>query len=232
MGGRSLLRWMQRGLLLSICLALLLSGSTAHAAFWQKAQVRIVHASPDAPAVDIYLNGKKAVSNLAYQRTTDYLRVRPGRYRVRVTPAGAAPEKAVIDAQVTLRGNQAYTVAAVGKLSQIRPLVLMDQLRPAAEGQAQIRVIHASPDTPAVDVAVTDGPVLIRNLSFPNTSQYVPVRPGTYSLEVRPAGTTNVALAVPNFRASAGTSYTIFAMGESGAGTLQAVPFVDAPRRR
>lgn len=41
-------------------------------------------------------------------------------------------------------------------------------------------MVHASPDAPAVDVAVKGGPVLFAGLPFPRASAYASVPAGTY----------------------------------------------------
>lgn len=220
-------KWSWIPLLAAAFCLLLLPALPSHAAE-RSARVRVVHASPDAPAVDIYLNGKAAARNLAYTKATPYLSVKPGTYRVQVTPAGADPGRAVIDAKVMLDPGKTYTVAAIGQLATIRPLVLQDDLTPPAAGKAHLRVVHASPDAPPVDVAVTGGPVLIRNLSFGSGSAYLPVDAGTYNLEVRAAGTDNAVLKIPGFQAQQGAIYTVFAMGRTADNSLRAVPLVDA----
>jgi len=214
-------------LLLSLMMITMLTASGASAA--NEAKVRVFHASPDAPAVDVYVNGARAVEGLAFESATGYLSLAPGSYRVQVVPAGAALSAgAVIDATLTLEANTSYTVAAVGKVAQIKPAVFVDNNGAPAAGNAHIRVIHASPDAPAVDVAVTGGPVLMPNLAFPNASDYTPVPAATYNLEVRAAGTSTVALPIPGLTVQAGKVYTVFAVGELGAGTLKVVPVVDA----
>src|SRR5690606_34390944 len=85
---------------------------------------------------------------------------------------------------------------------------------------ARVRVIHASPDAPAVDVAVTGGDVLISGLAFPSASDALEVPAGVYDLEVRPAGTTDVALALPGVPLDAGMVYDVFAIGQVSDGTL------------
>lgn len=192
------------------------------------AMVRVVHASPDAPAVDVYVDGTLAVEGLAFPNGTDYLELPAGEHQVQVTPSGSAPEEAVIDAPVTVDGGMAYTIAAVGTVAEIQPLVLEDNLSEPEMGKAHLRIVHASPDAPAVDVAVAGGPVLFENLAFPNASDYLPVDAGAYDLEVRPTGTDDVALAVPGFVATAGNVYTVFAVGQVADGTLNVAPFVDA----
>lgn len=51
--------------------------------------VRVAHASPDTPAVDIWVNGAVAISNLTFPDVTDYLLLPAGDYNFQVTPAGA-----------------------------------------------------------------------------------------------------------------------------------------------
>lgn len=89
-------------------------------------------------------------------------------------------------------------------------------------------VVHASPDAPAVDIAVAGGPVLIENLAFPTASDYLPVAAGSYDLDVRPTGTETVAIDINGFAAEAGTIYTVFATGLLADGSLGVLPLVDA----
>ena len=81
-------------------------------------------------------------------------------------------------------------------------------------------MIHASPDAPAVDIAVTGGDVLVPGLEFPNASGALDVPAGSYDLEVRVAGTMDVALPLPGVALEAGTVYDILAIGQVGDGSL------------
>jgi Domain of unknown function (DUF4397) len=196
-------------------LLLLLSLALVPAAFAQSAtaKVRVVHASPDAPAVDVWVDGSKVLSDVTFFTASGYLDLPAGAHRFQVTPAGAGADKAVIDANATLDGGNAYTVMAAGQLANIKPVILMDNLAAPAAGKAHVRVVHASPDAPAVDVKVQGGPTLISNLAFPNASQYLPVDAGTYNLAVTPAGSATVALDLSGTPLQAGKIYDIFAVG-------------------
>jgi hypothetical protein len=192
------------------------------------AMIRVVHASPDAPAVDVFLNGQRAISNLKFTEGTTYAAVPAGSYRVQVFPTGTGPSgTAVIDANLPLAGGTAYTVAAVNVVAKIEALVLTDNLAAPAAGKAHIRVVHASPDAPAVDVAVKGGPVAFRNAAFKAATAYAPLDAGTYQFEIRPAGTTQAVLTTDPTTLAAGRIYTVFAMGLVGNNTLKAVAFVD-----
>jgi hypothetical protein len=207
-------------------LAFVGTGSASAQSMSSDAHVRVLHASPDAPAVDVYVNGAKAFSNLAFKDISQWAALPAGSYDVKVTAAGKTD--AVIAAKLPLEGGKYYTVAAVGKLANIAPKVIEDNLT-AAPGKASLRVVHASPDAPAVDVAAKGGAVLVPNLTFPNASDYLSVDPMTVDVEVRPAGTQTVALAVPGLTLEAGKVYTVYAIGLlSGTPALGVLPVVDA----
>jgi LPXTG-motif cell wall-anchored protein len=220
---------MKRILVLTAVLVLSLALATSALAQSDMARVRVVHASPDAPAVDVWVNGSVAFSNAPFKGITDYAALAPATYNVQVTPTGAT-EPVVIEADLALDANTDYTVVAVGLLANIEPLVLVDNNSAPAAGKAHVRFVHASPDAPAVDIAVAGGgPVLFSNVAFKGVGDYLPVDAGTYDLEVRVAGTETVALSVPGVALADGTVYTIFAMGLAGGEpALTAVPSVDA----
>src|SRR5688500_14158641 len=75
--------------------------------------VNIIHASPDAPGVDVYVNGELALENLEFGTASGWVALPAGEHQVQVTATGGAPEDAVIDAPVTLEAGAAYEVAAV-----------------------------------------------------------------------------------------------------------------------
>jgi hypothetical protein len=218
---------MKRFFYLVTSLALLLGLATVAMADGHQARVRVVHASPDAPAVDVLVNDGVAFSNAPFQGITDYAALDTGAYNVKVVPTGATTP-VVIEADLSLEAED-YTVVAVGLLENIEPLVLVDNNSAPAAGKAHVRFVHASPDAPAVDIAVKGGPVLFSSVSFKGVGDYTPVDAGTYDLEVRLAGTETVALDVPGLTLGDGIVYTVFAMGLAGGEpALMAVPSVDS----
>ena len=189
-------------------------------------QLRVAHLSPDAPNVDVIVNGDTVLSDVPFTAVSDYLSVPAGEYDIQVTAAGD-PSAVVIDATVTLNANTNYTVAATGFLADIQPVIYVDDLSTGAG--ARIRFIHASPDAPEVTIAVSDGgPVLFRNIEFQEASRYVEVDGGTYDLDVRIARSMTVALEVPGVDVMGGVTYTVFAIGSAADGSLSALPVVDA----
>lgn len=186
----------------------------ASAVFAADPNVRVIHASPDAPAVDIRLNGAVAIPNLAFNEFAGYVALPAGSYDVEVVPAGLS-KPVVIDATLDLAADTSYSIFAVNTLSAIEPLVVVDDRSPVPSG-SRIRFVHASPDAPAVDIAVAGGPVLFGNVSFKDVEAGITVPAGTYDLEVRLAGTSTVVLPLNDIALKEGFAYTAVATGLAG----------------
>lgn len=196
-----------------------------------QSRVRVMHASPDAPAVDVYVNGAQVLSNVPFFAVSSYLSVPAGSYRFQVTPAGASLDSAVIDATATLDGNMDYTIAALNRVANIEPGVLEDDNTPPPAGTARVRVFHASPDAPAVDVklAGTDTAVL-EGAAFGDYA-YLEVPAGTYRFDITPAGADTVVFTTPPLRFLDGWVYTLTATGILGQNNLWVQSTVDAITR-
>ncbi|QLG28012.1 DUF4397 domain-containing protein [Halorarum halophilum] len=184
------------------------------------ATVRIVHASPDAPAVDVYVDDEQIASGVEFGTVTDYMSVSQGMHNVTVTAAGDS-EDVLFESQVDVDASGTYTVAASGEVSEdaetsFEPVVFTDDASQPADDEAAVRLAHLSPDAPAVDVTVEEtGDVLFDNVTFRNATEYQTVPAGDYTLEVRAATESNDGDVVATFDVSpeGGTAYTAFAVG-------------------
>lgn len=223
--------------LLRILAAVALTFSTVGvASASEHAMVRVLHASPDAPAVDVYLDDVKvgALTNVPFGTISGYLDIPAGGHNVKVYATGTTTG-AVIDADVTVASGSRYTIAATNAVASITAQVIEDEPAPDCAG-AQVRVIHFSADAPAVDVATAGAApaaAVVKALAYPNATGYLSLPAGSYDLEVRLAGTTTVALPLPAVAVEACTSYSVFAVGSAanpavGGKALQVVVAVDA----
>ncbi len=195
-------------------------------------RLRVAHLSPDAPAVDILVDGQEVVSDLAFGSVTGYLSLPAGDYYVEVWPAGTRSGGAVLFGFLTLSPNTDYTAAATDELATIALLVLQDNNDTPAAGNAHVRFVHASPDAPAVDITLTDGTVLFGDYEFGEFSGYLPVAAGSYDLEVRLAGTSTVVLSLPGIVLNNQDVYTVYATGfAAGEPPLNALISVDLDTR-
>lgn len=200
------------------------------------AKVRVLHASPDAPAVDVYLDDAKvdALTNVPFATISGYLDIPAGDHNVKVYATGSTTDP-VIDADVTVAAGARYTIAATNAVASITAQVLEDKPSPDCDS-ASVRVVHFSADAPAVDVATTGSDpadAVVKNLEYPNATGYVALPAGSYDLEVRLAGTTTVALPLPGVAVEACNAYSVFAIGSAaspavGGNALQVAVAVDA----
>lgn len=192
------------------------------------ANVRVAHLAPDAPNVDVYVGGDPVLEDVPYRGVSDYLELAPDTYEVMITAAGDA-DTVVFDEELEI-AEGSYTVAALGELSEEnRPFevtVLEDDVSDPGDG-ARIRLVHASPDAPAVDVTAGDGEtVLFEDAAFGEAAT-TEVPGGEYTLEVRPATENNDGDVVAAFDVApeSGTVYSAFAVGYLEPGSAPA----DAP---
>ena len=192
------------------------------------ARLRFVHASPNTPNVDVVVDGIPVVTDIAYKDVTLYVSLTAGTYAMQVVETGTA-EPVLITTTLTLDANTDYTVAARGIPATIAASVFVDDNSMPPPGQARVRVIHLSPNAPAVDIGIAGQPPMINGLSFPNASSYVLVDAGTYDLEVRLAGTPILVSVTPDVPLAAGAVYTAYAVGlAAGSPPLETVISVDS----
>ena len=193
-------------------------------------QVRVAHLSPDAPNVDVYVNGGEALTDVPFQAISAYLPLAAGSYEVTVYATGTTTNP-VIDANPSLRGRQGlhgggYRLGQWHRRAAFAPPVDEDDLT-ADRAKARVRLLHASPDTPNVDITLADGTVLQANVPFTPASTYLPVDPGTYDLQVRVAGTETVALSFGGMPLGAGDVLTVVANGLLTDASLNAIAAAD-----
>lgn len=187
------------------------------------AMVRVVHASPDAPNVDVWVDGETVLTDVPFTAVSDYLSVPAGTYNIQVTATGDTTP--VIEADLEFAAGSATTIAAYGLLADITAAVFTDDIT-TADGQAKLRAIHLSPSAPAdVDIAVQGGDVVVPGLAYPEASGYLTLDAGDYPLEIRAAGDDAAALQF-DVTLEADTNYTAFAM--DAADGVQVIAAVDA----
>lgn len=178
------------------------------------ASLRVAHLSPDAPNVDVYLDGDAVLEDVPYRTVSDYLELASGSYEVMITAAGDM-ETVVFDEALEVPAGE-FTVAAVGELTdENQPFaveVYEDDVSDPGDN-ARIRLVHAAPDAPNVDVTA-GGDALFTDVPF-GAAGAVEVPPGEYELEVRPATENNDGDVVATFDVApeAGVVYSGFAVG-------------------
>jgi Domain of unknown function (DUF4397) len=191
------------------------------------ARVRVLHLSPDAPKIDLYVDGTSTLTAVPFKTATKHAQVPAGTHTVEIRPAGSANGNPLATARATLTPDAAYTLAAVGPAAKLQVMVLKDDFTAPPAGMAKLRGIDASPQSPPIDIAIAGGPVLFHDLTFPEATPFATVKAGSMALEVRMAGTKQVVFKSGARPLPAGAILTV-AGTVSPSGTIEVLPILDA----
>ena len=174
--------------------------------------IRLLHASPKSPAVDVYINDMLKFRNLNYGAFTDYMEIVTGNYNVKVYAAGTKASP-VLTKNIFVPPGRIYTAAAIGLLPNIDILPIPEPKVMEPTNNAYIKFAHLSPNAGAVDIALADGTILFKNISYKGFTNYIQVPAGTYTIEAKPTGTKTTVLYVPNVTLKPQRFYTVYAIG-------------------
>jgi hypothetical protein len=187
------------------------------------AKVRVVHASADAPRVNVWLDGNVAFEGLGFKDYTDYTEVPPGTHTVALAVASSGA--VVLQQSFVLVPDGIYTFYAVGLVTKGTLGIIGTGDDPTAPeaGSTKVRVVHAASTAPAVDVYATApyaplGTPLLTGVPFAVSSGYLTVPAGTYQARVTPTGAKTVVIDSGRLALAGATTRTIVAVDPPSAG--------------
>lgn len=188
--------------------------------------LRVVHNSADAPAVDVIANDAiTLVDALSFPNADGYVNAPAGTYNVKVAADADNSIVAIEVPSITFANGDVTTVVAVNKLSDlsIEPVVLQDDPRKVAT-HARVNVIHASTVAdnlssegvdiyvlPASDTDITDNEPNVEDFVFKAETGYINLADGSYNIYVTLRNTKTVATSLLGANVSAGGVYLISA---------------------
>lgn len=168
--------------------------------------IEVIHASQDAPAVNVLAGDTEVISDLDY-REAAYLTVDVGDIPIEVegilpgdataTVIPAAGDSAPV---LTLAADQRITVLAANAVAAIEPIVLVDDPPVVAAGDVRLRIVHAASIAQSVEVWLSEpgldltnpGNGTLINAVFDFKDQLTPdplvVPAGDYQVRVTPPG--------------------------------------------
>ncbi|MBU1240604.1 DUF4397 domain-containing protein, partial [Myxococcota bacterium] len=154
------------------------------------ASIRVLHLSPDAPGVDIYVNGETSVvTNLMFPEGTEFLEVDAGTYTFNVTATNTPVDQSVLDIEnAMLMGGSAYTAVAYDNLGDIKALLLEEDWSGLEAGDIRVRAIHTAASVGEVDIWEISDPenptALFTNVGFGDVGAYMDLPAGAYILGI------------------------------------------------
>jgi hypothetical protein len=186
-------------------------------------RLRVVHVSPDAPDLDVVLDGDTVATGIAYLGSTDYLQLSAAGHVLQIADASAATT--LLDQDVTVADGTDYTMIVGDTLADISGVVLTDDNGTPPAGTIRIRAVHEAPSAGPVDVYVTEPDADITltspvasNVVFGQVLPYVTTNAGTYQVRVTPTGTKDVVIDSGTLTLESSQVRTVIAVEATGGG--------------
>lgn len=120
--------------------------------------LRFVHSSYDAPAVDYFLDSIKIKAGVSFGETTGYFGVSPGSHTIRAV-LSSNPNTEVLNASFVMEKDKEFTIFSRPPYATARrmtPRYLGDE-RSTNSGRALVRLVHLSPDAPLINLSTDNG---------------------------------------------------------------------------
>jgi Domain of unknown function (DUF4397) len=163
------------------------------------ASLRLLQASPDAPPVNVLIDGKSVAVNLAYGNDTGYLSVNSGSRHVQVVPAsGGSP---IFDQTISLVSNTNQTLLLTGPAAAIQPVRLDDTAPTIVANSGYVRVVNASATMGAADAYLVPAGTSIvgvkpvaAGMTFDQNTGYQVIVAGSYQVFMTTPGTATALL--------------------------------------
>ncbi|MEL7387596.1 MAG: CHRD domain-containing protein [Pseudomonadota bacterium] len=192
------------------------------------ANVRVIHASSDAPLVNITANDAilNGLENVDYQIASSRFEVETGDYDIGVTAILPGDDAEVLQADVTLDADINYDIFAVGNVGdESLSLLTVTSTETAVEaGNAQVQIVHAASMAPTVDIYVTapDADLMseqpLVTAAFTDFTDLLQVPAGDYQIRITPAGDTTVVYDSGTVNLADGADLLIAATNNVGTG--------------
>jgi hypothetical protein len=146
------------------------------------ARVQIIHNSPDAGAVDIYVDDKRLLDDFIYRSATPFVPVPGGSHKIDIVAGSdASNSNPVWTGTSTFTNDKNYVVVAHGFVADLR-VVIEDNIRLASGDQDEVEffLVHGDASLGPVDIRLLD-PVdnntvvglLANNFDFNDVGAYI-----------------------------------------------------------
>ena len=195
-------------------------------------QLRVVMASPDAPPVDILIDGAQVATSLAYTNSTAYLPVKSGSRHIQALRVSNSAS--VFDQTVSITTAK-QTLLLTGSVAKIQSLLLTDGATntTVTTGDGKVRVVNASQTMGPADVYIVNSGTSLAGMK-PAAAGLLPRRAvgeqgdkatdytlasiGNYQVYMTQPGTTNVLINTGPLTLAQNQFQTVVALDAIGGG--------------
>jgi hypothetical protein len=194
--------------------------------------LRVLHAMPGGPSVDVYDGSVKVASSLGFKSISDYMEVKSGKSAFKVVGAGKTDPTVVTDSATLTKGKY-YTLAISGK--QTASLMNINESSGTEmPDKARVRVVHLAPGAPAVLVTAPSekaksgyAKFISKPLEYSKSASKT-AKPMAVKLQIRTED-GKIIKETAELTLEAGKRYSAFAVGEVGATGANAIDIIVKP---
>lgn len=173
--------------------------------------VRAFNASPDAPPLDIYINGGLIFKNLSFRSFSEYVQFPMGEYKIEVFQVGQK-ENPVLTQNIKVSQKEVITMAVVENFEDLQVIPYIEgNADDLSENESRLRVIHLSPDAPNVDILI-DESLAFSDVGFMDATDYVQLPSETYNVTADIADTNDIVLTL-ELELKSQKVYTVYIVG-------------------
>jgi len=176
--------------------------------------LNVIHAVPTTELFDFYVNNTRGNNqNFSFTQKLGYFNLYSGSSKISVTKKGNAT--ALASENFNFQPERGYSLFVIGKVDSLKFLMVKDSVSLPASGKANIRFVNASPDAPALNLALSTGTTdLVTDKAYRQYSEFTTIDAApkvTLTAKNKTTGAVEASLA--DVKIESGRTYTIWAKG-------------------
>jgi hypothetical protein len=115
--------------------------------------VRVIHAMPEVPPADVYIDDEKVFTNVAFATSSPYKATTKDHFKITLKPTGK-DQPVLFEAQQGVKPGARYTIVAMPDRGGAAKLdAFTDEIEAAPSDKATVRIVHAAPEAGDAEVA-------------------------------------------------------------------------------
>ncbi|SHE72603.1 DUF4397 domain-containing protein [Clostridium fallax] len=177
-----------------------------------KSYVRLLHASPDSPSVDVYMSGKLIASNISFGEHTNYFEIAPDDYNVEIYLSGKK-DTPLFSKYIEIYPKSYFTIGIINMFEDIDLRRILDGSSGNNQNISFLRFIHYSPKAPLLNLSLGRVKTLFKFMEYRESSGYYPLSPGIYTFNLSASNASFLSFPIPNIKLKPNKFYTIYSIG-------------------
>lgn len=182
-------------------------------------KIRITNAISPGQYINVVIDGKLKVKNLAYKSASVFITIDPGLRLIEIT--NTTVHTKLFEGKFDVESNSNYLLLIYKSIDGKVEAKYYNNSKKCAENRhSKVRYIHGSPLIPPTNLLLQDKPAH-ESIGFGDRAKYISIESGNYVMSTVPVGGTKSIIPSSNAAFNSGSVYTIILVGTpSDAGLI------------